>query len=145
MFSMNEDHFDLQRFIDAQELMYPYALKEIKAGRKRSHWMWFVFPQLEGLGQSATAIKFSIKSKDEAMAYLNHSILGKRLREITEELLTLEGKSVADIFGAPDDMKLKSSMTLFDAISPNDIFNDVIDKYCESKQDFQTVAILENL
>ncbi|QEL24740.1 DUF1810 domain-containing protein [Bosea sp. F3-2] len=111
------DPFHLQRFVDAQESTWAAALAEVKAGRKRSHWIWFVFPQMRGLGFSSTSEFYGIGSLEEARAYLAHPVLGPRLVAITEAVLTHEGRSANAIFGSPDDMKLRSSMTLFDAAS----------------------------
>jgi len=109
--------FDLERFISAQENQYHQALCEIKNGQKESHWMWFVFPQIDGLGFSNMTVKYAIKSRDEAIAYLHHDVLGPRLREITEALLEVKGKSALEIMGSPDYLKLKSCMTLFALVS----------------------------
>ncbi len=135
--------FDLNRFVEAQEDLYPEALIEIKNGRKVSHWMWFIFPQIAGLGFSSLSKKYAITGKDEAFAYLQHHILGPRLKEITTALLKLEGKSAIDIFGNIDALKLKSSMTLFASVSPeNSIFQQVADKYFNGEQDSKTIDIL---
>lgn len=124
----SEDH-SLEKFVDAQERMYEIALAEVKNGKKQSHWIWYIFPQLEGLGHSAYAQRYGISGKEEAQAFLSHHILGKRLREITNILLSMNNKSAVEIFGDLDTMKVRSSMTLFDIISPNDIFAQVLDKY----------------
>ena len=124
------DGYNLERFINAQENSYQIALKEIQDGKKCSHWMWFIFPQIDGLGLSSISKEYSIKNKQEAIDYLNHNILGKRLIEITNALMKLENKSARSILGYPDDLKLKSSMTLFKIISSdNEIFSDVLGKY----------------
>ena len=124
------DIYNLERFINAQENYYKIALKEIKNGEKRSHWMWFIFPQIDGLGTSSASREYSITSQQEAKDYLDHNILGNRLIEITSALMKIEQKSVRSIFGYPDDLKLKSSMTLFKIISPNNkLFSDVLVKY----------------
>lgn len=128
----------LQRFIDAQNESYVRALEEIKAGRKRSHWMWFIFPQMKGLGRSSTSMFYGINDMDEAREYLAHPILGERLREISQVLLQLDTNDANAVFGSPDDMKLRSCMTLFDNISPNDIFADVLDKYFDGHRDNKT-------
>src|SRR4051812_7538752 len=107
------DPYNLQRFIDAQQPVYDTACAELRNGRKRSHWMWFVFPQISGLGYSATAQQFAISSLDEARAYLAHPVLGERLRECSRIVASVEGRSAEDIFGYPDYMKFRSSMTLF--------------------------------
>ena len=120
----------LDRFIKAQEKSYQIALKEIKNGRKLSHWMWFIFPQIDGLGMSSISRKYSIKTQQEARDYLNHHILGNRLIETTNALMKINQKSARGIFGYPDDLKLKSSMTLFKIISYDDkLFSDVLVKY----------------
>ena len=108
-----DDPFDLGRFIGAQDSVYERVLAELRDGRKRTHWMWFVFPQIDGLGHTSTARHYAIKSLAEARAYLDHPVLGKRLRECAEVLLAVEGRSASAIFGYPDDLKLCSSMTLF--------------------------------
>ena len=136
--------FDLDRFISAQENQYHQALSEIKNGQKGSHWMWFVFPQIDGLGFSNMTVKYAIKSRDEAIAYLHHSVLGPRLREITEALLEVKGKSALEIMGSPDYLKLKSCMTLFALVSnENSLFQRVLDKYFGGKLDEQTIDLLE--
>ncbi|MDG5483536.1 DUF1810 domain-containing protein [Mycolicibacterium gadium] len=111
--SNRADPFDLQRFVEAQHRAYDTALTELRAGRKRSHWIWFVFPQIQGLGSSPTAIRYAITSLAEATAYLDHEVLGPRLRECSRIVAGIEGASAEDIFGWPDNMKVRSSMTLF--------------------------------
>jgi uncharacterized protein (DUF1810 family) len=133
----------MQRFIQAQETSYPTALAEVRAGYKSSHWMWYIFPQLKGLGFSSTAQYYGINGREEAMAYLKHPVLGVRLREITSALLTLERKSAVEIFGRTDAMKLRSSMTLFYAVSEDDLFKKVLDKYYDGKSDGRTLAMLK--
>lgn len=129
--------------MQAQEGFYSVALSELRAGRKQSHWMWFVFPQLAGLGRGPTASYFAIKSIAEAEAYLHHPVLGSRLRECTKSLLSNNGLSASDVFGYPDDLKFCSSMTLFDHVTLNDpLFADAINKYCAGQQDEKTLAIL---
>jgi len=136
--------FDLDRYISAQENQYHQALSEIKNGQKGSHWMWFVFPQIDGLGFSNMTVKYAIKSRNEAIAYLHHSVLGPRLREITEALLEVKGKSALEIMGSPDYLKLKSCMTLFALVSnENSLFQRVLDKYFGGKLDEQTIDLLE--
>lgn len=125
----------LERFLEAQELMYVQALQEIKEGRKRSHWMWYIFPQIKGLGYSSTAKYFAIENREEAEEYLKHPVLGARLIEISSELLKLDSNDAGEIFGFPDDVKLHSSMTLFWLVSGNLLFKQVIDKYYEGKLD----------
>lgn len=140
---IDADRFDLQRFVRAQEDSFSEALAELKNGRKRSHWMWFIFPQIDGLGHSSMTKRYSIKSLDEAGAYLQHPILGKRLKECAEAVLAIEGKTVSEIFGFPDDLKLKSSMTLFDAASgDDDLFSRILDKYFQGQKDLRTLALL---
>jgi uncharacterized protein (DUF1810 family) len=127
----------------AQSGSYSRALAEICAGRKQSHWMWFVFPQCEGLGSSPMAREYSIKSLDEARAYLNHPVLGARLREIAEAALAIEGRTAHDIFGSPDDWKLRSCATLFDAVSPpGSVFEQILDKYFDGARDEKTLRLL---
>ncbi|MEJ8755780.1 DUF1810 domain-containing protein [Pontibacter sp. H259] len=137
------DTYNLQRFLQAQENTYQTALAEIRNGRKRSHWMWFIFPQMAGLGFSETSQFYAIKSIAEATAYLNHPILGKRLVEISEALLTINDKSANQVFGSPDDMKLKSSMTLFAAVSDgNPVFRKVLETYFNGQEDTKTIQLL---
>ena len=137
-------NFDLDRFVTAQEGRYADALTEIRNGQKLSHWIWFVFPQVDGLGFSSMSVKYAIKSRSEAVAYLQHSVLGPRLREITEALLQVEGKSALEIMGRPDNLKLKSSMTLFALVSrENSLFQQVLDKYFGGERDELTEALLE--
>lgn len=137
------DPFDLQRFVDAQAPVYRNVVDELRSGRKRSHWMWFVFPQLRGLGGSPTAVHYGISSLDEARAYLRHELLGPRLRECARLVDAVQGRSVADIFGSPDDLKLGSSMTLFArATDDNEEFLAVLDKYYDGRQDQLTMERL---
>ena len=134
--------FDLERFVKAQDTelsSYSDALSEIKQGRKRSHWIWYVFPQIKGLGHSVRSEYFGISCKEEALSYLNHPVLGKRLREISQALLDCDNPSAYNILGYPDIVKVQSCMTLFDIISPDDIFNDVLWKYYEGKRCEKTV------
>jgi uncharacterized protein (DUF1810 family) len=140
---MAEDPHDLARFVDAQAADYDQALAEIRAGRKRSHWIWYVFPQIDGLGFSSMSKRYAIKSVDEATAYLAHPVLGKRLVEICEAALAVEGKSAYDIFGSPDDMKLKSCATLFANVSPPDsVFERLLDKYFKGERDGKTLKLI---
>ena len=135
--------FDLNRFVAAQEPVHDRALAELRSGRKASHWMWFVFPQFAGLGMSAMSERFAIRSLDEARAYLAHAVLGPRLDECAETLLGLHGTSAAEIFGSPDDLKLRSSMTLFARVSPPDsIYQRVLDRYFGGAADERTLALL---
>ncbi|MEG1597542.1 MAG: DUF1810 domain-containing protein [Bacilli bacterium] len=138
-------NIDLERFLNAQEEIYYDALNEIKGGRKETHWMWFIFPQIKGLGMSETAIYYEISSLEEAKAYFNHEILGERLLEIVNELLSLDICNPEYIFGDIDSLKLKSSMTLFSYISNNKIFDKVLEKYYDGKRDMKTIAICEEL
>jgi uncharacterized protein (DUF1810 family) len=140
------DPFDLNRFTTAQERSYGAALAELRAGRKRSHWMWFIFPQIDGLGYSPTSRLYAIKSIEEARAYLDHPVLGPRLFECAEAVLAVEGRSASAIFGYPDDMKLKSSMTLFAAAAgdPGSVFVRVLDRYFAGERDGLTLRILES-
>lgn len=138
-----DDRHDLSRFLNAQEAVYDRALAEIKRGRKSSHWMWFIFPQFEGLGFSSTSRRYSIKSIGEAQAYLNHPVLGKRLTACAEAVLGVDGRSAFAIFGSPDDMKLKSSATLFERVSPPDsVFSRLLDKYYNGERDEKTLALI---
>ncbi|GAB3022015.1 DUF1810 domain-containing protein [Spirosoma pulveris] len=135
----------LKRFLDAQENDYARALTEIKNGRKQSHWMWYVFPQIAGLGFSETAKFYSIQDREEAQSYLDHPVLGSRLREISQALLAIEGKTAHQILGSPDDVKLSSSMTLFGALTPTDpVFQAVLNKYYAGVPDARTLAILKS-
>lgn len=137
------DPFDLQRFVDAQDRVYDDVLAELRAGAKRSHWIWFVFPQLEALGSSSTAKRFGIASLAEAQAYLAHPVLGSRLRECTQLVLDIDGRSVDDIFGWPDNLKVRSSMTLFaHATDDNADFTAVLDKFYGGEQDPRTLELL---
>jgi uncharacterized protein (DUF1810 family) len=124
------DPFELQRFVDAQAPVYAQVISELRNGRKRSHWMWFIFPQIAGLGHSATARRYAIASRDEALAYLAHATLGPRLWECTHTLCGIEGLSIEQIFGSPDDIKFRSSMTLFEAVSGDPVFRNALDKFC---------------
>jgi len=136
--------FDLERFVKAQAPVFDTALAELKAGEKRSHWMWFVFPQLRGLGQSSMAKFYGIGSLAEARAYLAHPVLGRRLKLCTEAVLAVEGRSSHEIFGSPDDMKFGSSMTLFARASADEpsVFRHALDRYCEGRPDPRTEALL---
>lgn len=139
---MLTDH-RLQRFLDAQARDYPAALAEIRAGRKRSHWMWYVFPQIQGLGVSSTSQYYAIRDAAEAAAYLAHPVLGPRLREISGELLKLAGRDASRVFGSPDDLKLCSSMTLFAAVpGANPVFQAVLDEYFAGEADEHTLRQL---
>lgn len=137
------DQFDLQRFVDAQASIHERALAELKSGRKQSHWMWFVFPQLAGLGHSDMARRYGISGRDEAIAYLQHSVLGERLTGCCEALLEWKNRSATAIMGSPDDMKLRSSMTLFAAVAPQTpVFQHVLDAFFGGKPDAVTLSKL---
>ena len=141
----SNDQFDLNRFTSAQDKVYDRVLAELKNGRKRSHWMWYIFPQLDGLGRSTTARRYAIKSIEEAIAYLNHPVLGTRLLECANTVLAIEGKTASEIFGYPDDLKLKSSMTLFSTVADDSVFVRVLDKYFQSERDDRTLQLLKKL
>jgi uncharacterized protein (DUF1810 family) len=142
--SKDADPFDLQRFVDAQDRVYDTVLGELREGRKRSHWIWFVFPQLRGLGRSPTAIHYGISSREEAQAYLTHDVLGPRLRECARLVGRIDGRSADDIFGWPDNLKVRSSMTLFArATDDNADFVAVLDKFYGGGEDAATVKLLE--
>jgi uncharacterized protein (DUF1810 family) len=146
--SENADPFDLRRFVDAQDGAYDTVLDELRNGAKRSHWIWFVFPQLRGLGRSPTAARFGIASIDEARAYLAHPVLGPRLRECARLVARIDGRSVDEIFGWPDNLKVRSSMTLFArATDDPDIradFRAVLDKFYNGEDDPATVELLSS-
>lgn len=138
------DSYQLQRFVRAQDAVYPAVLEELRSGRKRSHWMWFIFPQISGLGHSEMARTYAIASLDEARAYLAHPVLGTRLRECSRLVAQTTGKSVEDLFGYPDDLKFHSSMTLFAEVGEdNQIFLDCLQKYFNGKPDPLTMTRLE--
>jgi len=134
---------NLQRFVDAQQKDYEIALEEIKQGKKRSHWMWYIFPQIQGLGFSETSRYYAINDKEEATAYLKHPVLGTRLIQICHALLQLPDKNAIHIFGYPDDLKLKSSLTLFSSLPDADpVFQAVLNKFFNGKKDENTLQIL---
>jgi uncharacterized protein (DUF1810 family) len=136
--------FDLERFVEAQKTHYTRALDEIRSGRKRTHWMWFIFPQFAGLGSSATAEFYAIRSRAEADAYLQDPVLGARLEECVEALLAVDGRSASQIFGFPDDLKLRSSATLFASVAPpGSVFERLIDKYFGGERDARTIRLLQ--
>jgi len=138
------DTYDLKRFVDAQASVYSGALEELRAGRKRSHWMWFIFSQVAGLGMSSTSRHYAIQSLDAARAYLDHPILGPRLVECCEALLALDGRTASEIFGYPDDMKLRSSMTLFAAVPGSPVvFRAVLKKYFAGEPDERTLGLID--
>lgn len=140
---MNDAHYHLDRFINAQEPVYSQAVNELRNGRKRGHWMWFVFPQYAGLGRSATAQYYAIRSLNEARAYLAHPLLGTRLRECVTILLGLQGRTAEAIFGHPDVLKLHSSLTLFDAVSGADTFARALGKYYGAERDAATRRLID--
>jgi uncharacterized protein (DUF1810 family) len=143
---MSKDDFDLERFVEAQGPVYRRALAEIQTGEKLSHWMWFIFPQVRGLGRSEMSLEYGIGSREEAIAYLAHPVLGARLRECAEAALAVRGRTAREIFGQPDDTKLRSSATLFATVSePGSVFERVIDTYFEGKPDRRTLELLGRL
>ena len=137
------DPFDLQRFVDAQAPVYPRVLAELRHGRKQSHWMWFIFPQLAGLGRSPMARRFAISSREEAAAYLGHGVLGPRLRECTALVNAVEGRTILQILGSPDDLKFGSSMTLFAEVSSEPEFAAAIAKFYGGTPDQKTLELLD--
>jgi len=140
------DQYGLERFVRAQDGVYEQACAELRSGRKRTHWMWFIFPQIKGLGSSEMAVRFAISSIEEAKAYLEHPVLGDRLRECARIVVAVEGRTAEEIFGYPDDLKFRSSMTLFAKaaeISEEDlVFSQALDKYFGGKEDAGTVERL---
>ncbi|OJV20577.1 MAG: calpastatin [Dyadobacter sp. 50-39] len=133
----------MQKFLDAQQHDFDSALAEIRNGRKQGHWMWYIFPQLKGLGRSSISIRYAIENLDEAARYLDHPILGPRLIQISEAILAVEGKSAYQIMGSPDDLKLRSCMTLFNlAPGTNPVFQSVLDKYFSGKPDPLTMELI---
>jgi uncharacterized protein (DUF1810 family) len=137
------DPYDLGRFVQAQEGDYERALSEIKAGRKRTHWMWYIFPQYDGLALSSTSRLYSVKSLAEARAYLAHPVLGPRLIECAEAALRVEGRSALEVFGSPDDMKLRSCATLFAVVSPpGSVFERLLDRYFGGERDDKTLRLV---
>lgn len=137
------DTFDLQRFVTAQNPIYERVRGELARGRKRSHWMWFIFPQIGGLGHSAMSVRYAISSLEVARAYLNHPVLGARLRECTGLVLAVDGKSAYEILGSPDDMKFRSCMSLFAHAAPDEqMFRNALATYFDGKEDAETVARL---
>ena len=140
---MSDDPYNLRRFVDAQRDIYEQARSELQYGEKRSHWMWFIFPQIAGLGSSGMAQRYAISSLDEAKAYLQHPVLGPRLIECTELAIRASGRSVHDIFGYPDDLKFCSSMTLFAKADPShSSFRQALEKYFEGRYDNRTLQLL---
>ena len=137
------DSFNLRRFVDALAAVYPQIVAELSHGRKQTHWMWFIFPQIAGLGFSAMAQRFAIGSHAEAVAYLEHGLLGLRLVECTRLVMAASEKTITEILGSPDDMKFRSCMTLFDAVSKQEIFAVAIAAFYPDGKDRATLAILE--
>jgi uncharacterized protein (DUF1810 family) len=138
-----DDPYDLQRFVEAQERTYAQAVDELSDGRKASHWMWFVFPQLRGLGHSPVAMRYAITSLDEARAYLAHPVLGPRLQQCVRLALRIEGQSANDIFGSPDDLKFRSCLSLFAQAAPGpSIFDETLRKYFDGVPDSRTLQLL---
>jgi len=136
----SSDSYNLERFVIAQDSIYRRVLSELQAGTKMGHWMWFIFPQVRGLGRSPTSIEYAISSRDEAQAYLQHPVLGHRLKECTQLVLNVNGRSATNIFGTPDDIKFRSSMTLFAQVSrDDDIFHRALQKYFEGVPDRLTL------
>jgi len=143
MADTTRDPYNLDRFVQAQEDDYEQALREIRNGRKQSHWMWYIFPQYAGLGFSATSQRYAIKSRTEAEAYLRHPVLGPRLEECTAATLAVQGRSAFEIFGSPDEMKLKSCATLFGCVSPSgSVFQQLLDRYFQGERDAATLRLL---
>lgn len=141
--SVEDSLHDLSRYLLAHETRYQQALAEIRAGRKQSHWMWYVFPQFNGLGSSPNSQLYAIKSAAEARAYLRHPVLGPRLEECCEAVIAVRGRSAADIFGFPDDRKLRSCATLFAVVSPpGSVFERVIDRFFNGERDDQTLVLM---
>lgn len=137
------DPYDLSRFVEAQDPVYERVLNELRRGRKQSHWMWFVFPQLRGLGHSELAGRYGISSREEALAFLNHPVLGARLRECTLLVNLVERRTASEIFGYPDDLKFRSSMTLFTAAAPDEqVFVQALEKYFDGQADPVTLQRL---
>ncbi len=138
------DPYNLQRFVTAQAEDYECALRELQRGQKESHWIWYIFPQVAGLGHSPTAHAYAIQSREEAVAYLAHAVLGTRLQRCCEALLAHQGKRIQDIMGFPDDLKLRSSMTLFAMLSmPGSVFHKVLDAFYSGEMDARTLAYLD--
>jgi uncharacterized protein (DUF1810 family) len=135
---------DLERFVEAQAVNYEDALAELRAGEKRTHWMWYIFPQMRGLGNSAMSQRYSIKTEDEARAYLQHPTLGPRLLECARAAVNIDGRTAKEIFSSPDDMKLRSSATLFAQVSDEPVFQQIIDKYFGGEPDRRTLRILSH-
>lgn len=143
MMSSSSDPHNLQRFVEAQDPVIEQVKQELQSGRKQSHWMWFIFPQVEGLGRSPTAQKYAISSREEAEAYLSHPVLGQRLRECTEMTNAIEERTANEIFASPDELKFRSSMTLFDAVAADSTpFRTALKRYCDDEPDEKTINFL---
>lgn len=141
----SDDPHNLQRFIEAQDPVIEAVKEELRSGRKRTHWMWYIFPRMEGLGRSQMAQRYAIGSRDEAKAYLAHPTLGPRLRECTEIVNSVEGRSANDVFGSPDDVKFRSSMTLFNAVAGDSSpFRTALKRYYDDEPDTNTLELLED-
>lgn len=141
--SLSDDPHNLERFVQAQEHVYEQALAEIRSGRKRSHWMWFIFPQFDGLGASEMSRRYAIRSLAEADAYVRHPLLGPRLLTCAEVALAVGARSALDLFGSPDDMKLRSSATLFERVSPaGSVFERLLDTYFDGERDSRTLRLV---
>lgn len=141
---MSQDRFNLGRFVEAQEGAYATALRELQEGRKQSHWIWYIFPQLKHLGYSRNSKFYGISGTEEATAYLENPVLSQRLREVSATILNLPTDDAVEVFGEIDARKLQSSMTLFDLVSPNDIYAQVLDKYFNGQRDKITINIIRN-
>jgi uncharacterized protein (DUF1810 family) len=143
-FPSTDDPYHLSRFLRAQQDDFQHALAEIRGGKKRTHWMWYIFPQIDGLAFSSTSEYYAIKSIEEAKAYLNHPILGPRLLECAEAVVRVEGRSAQDIFGSPDDLKLRSCATLFGSVlPPGSVFDRLLEKYYRGERDQKTLRLLD--
>lgn len=141
--SSGDDPHHLSRFVEAQRDSFEQALAEITAGKKRTHWMWYIFPQIDGLGSSPTARRYAIRGIEEARAYIGHAVLGPRLLECADAAVGVEGRSAAEIFGYPDDLKLKSCATLFACVSPpGSVFDRLLEKYYGGERDRETLRLL---
>ena len=140
---MADDVWNLERFVSAQAGVFDTALQELRAGRKRTHWMWFVFPQLKGLGVSSTAQLYGLAGAREALAYLDHPLLGSRLEASVEAVQDSPAASVHALFGSPDDLKFRSCMTLFDAVAPDGLYRAALDRWCGGEPDARTLALLD--
>lgn len=140
----DDSSYDLDRFVDAQYGVYPIALKELENGRKLTHWMWFIFPQIKGLGHSYNSSFYGLYGREEALAYLHHPVLSERLRAVTRAVLSLDCDDITEVFGHVDSLKLRSSMTIFDLLAPDDIFGEVIDRFFNARRDPLTLEIARN-